>query len=188
MISFREVNISDADRIMKWRSSPEVSNFMVTEIDKDLKKQESWIKSSYLKSNYYHWIILIDNKEVGLLNIKFLDLNEKTISWGYYIAESQFRGLGAMIPPFLYNYVFANLSIEEIRIEVFEDNLNVTAMHNLHGYVRKSEFDKIVYKNGVERKLVAFSLYAQDWLKKEPYSNLKAEFPTKNWLASPFKL
>jgi UDP-4-amino-4,6-dideoxy-N-acetyl-beta-L-altrosamine N-acetyltransferase len=188
VISFREVEISDAARILKWRTSAEVSNFMLTDVDEDLKKQESWIKNSYLESNYYHWIILIDNKEVGLLNIKFLKPNEKTISWGYYIAESNFRGFGAMIPPILYNFVFAKLSVEKIYVEVFEDNLNVTSMHNLHGYVRESEFDKTVYKNDVKRKLIAFSLSAQDWMKKESYRKLVAEFPTKNWIASPFNL
>jgi UDP-4-amino-4,6-dideoxy-N-acetyl-beta-L-altrosamine N-acetyltransferase len=186
MIIFREVKISDASRILKWRTSAEVSNFMVTDIDEDLKKQESWIKNSYLKSNYYHWIILIDNKEVGLLNIKFLDLNLKTISWGYYIAESKFRGFGAIIPPILYNFVFTKLGVKIINVEVFEDNLNVLAMHKLHGYIRESELDKTVYKNDVERKLIAFSLSAQDWLKKESYRNLVAEFPTKHWTASPF--
>ena len=188
MIRFRELKISDAAKILRWRTSPEVSNYMITDIDEDLKKQESWIKNAYLKSNYYHWIILIDNQEVGLINIKFLNSNEKKITWGYYIAESSFRGVGAMIPPILYNFVFAKLSVEKIDVEVFEDNLNVTLMHNLHGYVREPEFDKTVYKNNVERKLLSFSLSAQDWFKKESYSKLVAEFPTKNWTASPFNL
>ena len=38
MIRFREVKISDAAKILRWRTSPEVSNYMITDIDEDLKK------------------------------------------------------------------------------------------------------------------------------------------------------
>jgi UDP-4-amino-4,6-dideoxy-N-acetyl-beta-L-altrosamine N-acetyltransferase len=182
----REVRISDAAQILKWRTSAGVTDFMATDIDGDLGSQETWIRNSYLKHNYYHWIIVIDEQDVGLLSISELDLQSRTVSWGYYVAEPGFVGLGFMVPPFLYNFLFTKLQIKKISVEVFENNYNVVAMHLLHGYVRESNLDRIIEKNGVQHNLFALSLASQDWSSKKAFQNSIVNFPMDLWIASPF--
>ena len=76
MITFRELKSSDAGQILKWRKSASVTNFMTTDLDGDLKSQEVWIENSFSKTNYYHWIIVIDKVDVGLISISDLNLQE----------------------------------------------------------------------------------------------------------------
>ena len=185
MIRFRELRMSDADKILKWRTSPEVTNFMTTDFEGDLGIQRDWVKNSFLEKDYYHWIITIDEQDVGLLSITDLDLKKGTTSWGYYISESEFFGLGAMIPPFLYNFLFTQLQIKKINVEVFEDNQKVISMHFLHGYVRESNLDRIIEKKGIRHNLFAMSLSSEDWSSKKAFQKLIAEFPMNLWVASP---
>lgn len=185
MITFRELKSSDAGQILKWRTSASVTDFMTTDLDGDLKSQEVWIRNSFSKTNYYHWIIVIDKVDVGLLSISDLNLQDGCVSWGYYIAEPDFFGLGGMIPPFLYNFVFAELPIVKIKVEVFESNHQVLMMHKLHGYVREPNLDRIIEKNGSQHKLLAMSLSSLDWLSRKAFHKLITEFPTKLWLCSP---
>ena len=187
MISFRELKSSDASQILNWRTSASVTNFMTTDLDADLKSQEVWIENSFLKANYYHWIIVIDKMDVGLLSISDLNLQDGTVSWGYYVAESDFVGLGAMIPPFVYNFLFTELLIQKINVEVFESNQQVVMMHSLHGYVRESNLDRIIEKNGSQHKLLAMSLSSLAWSNKKGFHKLIAEFPTNLWILSPFQ-
>ena len=186
MIRFREVSIGDAAQILKWRTSAGVTNFMTTDLDGDLDSQRAWIQKSFLKSDYYHWIIMIDGQDVGLLYITDLNLWEKSISWGYYVAESEFFGLGAMIPPFLYNFLFTKLQIEKINVEVFENNHKVISMHSFHGYIHESNLDRVIEKKGLQHKLIALSLSSQNWSSKKAFQKSIAEFPMNLWIASPF--
>ena len=90
-----------------------------------------------------------------------------------------------MIPPFVYNFVFTELPIVKIKVEVFESNHQVLMMHTLHGYVREPNLDRIIEKNGSQHKLLAMSLSSLDWSSKKAFHKLITEFPTKLWLRSP---
>jgi len=186
MITFREVDISDAEKILKWRTSPEVSEFMSSEFSGDLKTQENWITSTFLNRDYYHWIIVIDNEDAGLLSISKIDLQERTLSWGYYVGESRYLGLGAMVPPFLYNYLIGHWRVEKIIVEVLENNLKVISMHLFHGYVPAPEYDRIIEKDGIDTKLLSYSLSSGHWLANRTYQKFIADFPVVKWIASPF--
>ena len=63
-ISFREVKLSDAEIILRWRTCPRVTKFMNTDIENNVENQKSWLKNCYTKNNYYHWIIESDNKPI----------------------------------------------------------------------------------------------------------------------------
>jgi hypothetical protein len=186
MITFREVDVSDAEKILKWRTSSEVSDFMSSEFSGDLKTQENWITRTYLNSDYYHWILNLDSEDAGLLSISKIDLQERSLSWGYYIGESRYLGLGALVPPFLYNHVIKHWKVEKIKAEVLEHNLKVIAMHVFHGYVPVPESDRMIEKDGECIKLQSYSLSSSDWLTNKTYQKFIADFPVAKWIASPF--
>ena len=61
-IQFREIKISDAKKILKWRRKKRVTNFQFTDIHNSLKLQKKWILDSYNTKNYYHWLIMYKKK------------------------------------------------------------------------------------------------------------------------------
>ena len=116
MISFGEVSIDDAERILKWRTSSRVTKFMNTDVEFNLDNQRQWLRSCYEKEHYYHWIIKVEGKPAGLLNICDYDPVNKTSSWGFYIGEDDSVGYGAFIPPMLYNFLFGEVGVKPPRI------------------------------------------------------------------------
>ena len=52
LISFREIKISDAELILKWRRKKRITNFQFTDIRNSIKSQKAWIKSSFHKKDY----------------------------------------------------------------------------------------------------------------------------------------
>ena len=91
MINFREVNVDDADMILRWRMSNRVTKFMNTDVVYDLETQNNWLLSSYKKSHYYHWVIENDGKPIGLINLADYSASNATTSWGFYIGVTSPR-------------------------------------------------------------------------------------------------
>lgn len=184
MITFREVNVDDAEMILRWRTSSRVTKFMNSDVEYDLEAQRNWLLASYKKPHYYHWIIENDGKPIGLINLADYSLSDATTSWGFYIGEENSDGLGAFIPPYFYNFLFGELSIETINVEVFYNNKNVIELHLLHGYKFAPERDRVILKNDKKILLVNMTLNKEHWNFKKFSRNL-ATFPIARWQAKP---
>jgi UDP-4-amino-4,6-dideoxy-N-acetyl-beta-L-altrosamine N-acetyltransferase len=188
MITFHEVEVDDAERILRWRMSQRVTKFMNTDVEFNLDNQRQWLESSYGKKHYYHWIIKIEGRPVGLINVCDYDPVNKTSSWGFYIGDDDSVGYGAFIPPMLYNFLFYQLKVENIEVEVFYNNLSVIGLHQLHGYKFLPSKDRVIDKNGREILLVAMNLSSADWVSNKRFKKQVADFPTSMWEAKPIHL
>lgn len=182
-IEFREIQPSDAELLLRWRCSPEITRFMNSDIEYNLEKQKQWIESSYQKPDYYHWLIEIEKQPAGFINISEYNSQEKTTSWGFYLGEDKFKGMGAFIPPNLYNFLFKDLRLKKVYAEVMEDNAPVLGMHKLHGYQFTPERNRRIYKKDKEIQLLAMELKVTDW-NFTKYRRLNANFPTQLWKAA----
>ena len=182
--SLREVTLDDAELILKWRTSEKVTKFMNSDVANDIDEQEQWISDCYNKKTYYHWIILYNKLPVGLINIQDYSEQNRTLSWGFYIGENNIDGLGAFIPPFFYNWVFNELCIKEIKIEVFFSNTRVIKLHQLHGYKFTPSFYRVSHKDSEDISLVSMSLTSSDW-NHNRYKNFLMKFPVNNWSKAP---
>ena len=186
MISFRELMSSDADLLLKWRTSDHVAKFMATEVVNDLGAQQAWLQICCNKPDYYHWIILHDEIPIGLINLTQYSEADAITSFGLYIGEASFMGYGAFIPPYFYNFLFEMLHIKEIHAEVFYNNVSVIGLHLLHGFKFSPKKDRVIKKNNAEILLISMILEEKNWNKKRLSKN-QAVFPVLNWKARPKK-
>ena len=51
-ISFREIKISDAKKILNWRRKKRITSFQFTDIKNSITLQKKWIRESFKKNNY----------------------------------------------------------------------------------------------------------------------------------------
>ena len=184
-VSFREILPADAHQILEWRRKSRVAEFLISEVDSNLGAQENWVTSSQERADYYHWLFSIHGTEAGILSIAGLDFIRGVASWGYYIGNDSFLGLGAIIPPYLYNWLFQSLNLAKVEVEVFSTNQVVLRMHSFHGYRRVPEKDREVVRGGRQFTLLAMELNANDWLRQRAMLKFVAEFPTTRWTARP---
>ena len=107
MISFRKITENDLPQILRWRTDPEVTRYMSTDIEFNLEKQTNWFNQIVCTcSPAEHWIIFHNEKPAGVLNLAKYDSTLHETSWGYYIGEIESRIIGGLIPAYFYNYMF----------------------------------------------------------------------------------
>jgi RimJ/RimL family protein N-acetyltransferase len=174
-VSFKEIKISDAKKILVWRKKKKISKYQYTDISSSLNLQKKWIKDSYNKKNYYHWLIKYKKKPIGFICINDLDLKKKETDWAYYIGSDNHVFLGALLPPFFYNWAFKKFRINKINSFVFSDNTNIIKIHKYHGYKLIKKF--IITKNDKKINCVKMVLKKKDW-NFDKFSNYISKFPT----------
>lgn len=184
-IQFREISLEDAEKVLRWRTSARVTNFMNTDINSSLEDQKKWLQSCFSKPDYYHWIIEYQSKSIGLICLSDFLPDKQTTSWGFYIGEENFLGIGGFVPPLFYNFCFNSLNIKVIYAEVLYTNLNTIKLHLLHGYRFRPERDTIIFKNNKEYLSIGMSLQREDWQKKVRYKKNIVEFPITLWEFAP---
>ena len=184
-LNFREITISDAQLLLSWRTTKRISQFMGSEIDNDINKQEQWIQNSYNKNNYYHWIIQSSDLPIGAICVKDIDLLSEQSSWGFYIGNEEYLGSGGFVPPYFYNWIFDTKKISFIKAYVFSELTKVIKIHQMHNYKLTPNEDEVITKNSKRILIKAMSLKSSDWYKLK-YNKFRTDFPTLHWKHNPF--
>lgn len=175
MFTFRKMTEADLPQVLQWRTSPEVTRFMLSDIPNSLDKQQDWFKKIETAPAVRYWIIET-TKPVGVINIADIDLVNKSCSWGFYLGDHSARNLGGLVPPYLYNYLFKHTPIETIYAEVLDFNTQVIKLHRLHGYKGLTKQKTKVEKDGKVLALCHFALAKSDWQTKRRFHCYIADF------------
>lgn len=176
--NFRPIDVFDSEIVLNWRTSPRVTQYMITDIEYDLDAQTEWIKSLKTRFDYYVWIIQLNKIPIGVINITDIDYDNFSCSWGYYIGNDEYLGHGGFVPPYVYNFVFNNLNFVIVNIKVFSENISVINLHLKLGYELNPFFDELIIKNNIQINLIGMSLHVNKWnvgRYKNFCSNLKLE-------------
>ena len=180
MISFRKVSKDDLSLILSWRTDPEVTRYMSTDIEYNLEKQTNWYKQVVCTcSPAEHWIIVHHDKPVGLLNLENYDSELQQTSWGYYIGELKARIIGGLIPAYFYNYMFfhRNTSLEKINGHLFSANTKVLEMHRFYGAKEVEILKNHICKYGKMFDIILIEMTREKWLsRKEDFQHYQANF------------
>ena len=176
MIQFIKLQKEHLEMVMQWRIQPEVSQHMLTDISSDFDKQLQWFQKESCDETYRYWIIVNQDIPIGVFNLAAIDPENRCCSAGYYIGELQYRSLGAMLPPYFYNYIFNEMRFHKIYGEVVSGNENVLKMHQIHGYREVGNYRDHLYKNGQYYDVILIELLAEDWGKLKKYQRCVAEF------------
>jgi len=172
MFEFKRLRREDLAMVLKWRTSQSVSRYMISDMVPDLDAQVRWYNST---SNIPYWIIKSDDVPIGVINLSDTHKMHKKTSFGYYIAEEEYRKLGGMILTYFYNFVFDTLGFNKIAAEVFCDNSDVIKIHEAHGYRKVGIKADDVWKYDRYHDIMILELFKKTWIKK-PFRNLTATF------------
>ena len=174
MISFREIIESDAERILRWRTSSRITNMMTTDIEFNINKQLEWIKISRKRHDYYHWIIQYNQTDIGFISILALD-NLGTMSVGFYIGDPKQSHIAIKILILTYSYIFRALKAIKIENFIHEKN-HFYKIEEFLGAKRNLYKDFIKIKNGEKNKFFAYSLDRNDF-SRYMYNSVDLIFP-----------
>lgn len=180
MFRFREVKLSDAARILSWRRKERVTRFMHSDVAPNLEAHEKWLVHCFDRPDYYHWVVQYSGRDIGLINFMNYNPSQRNTSWGFYIGEDGLLGIGGLVPPFFYNFVFDALGVECVKANVFYNNLETIQLHLNQGYTFAPTGNYVITKNGEEILVVHLEL-RKEMFEKSRYKKFKAHFPLEKW-------
>jgi len=126
-----------------------------------LKDAKKWIKDCNKNENKKtRFAITIDNKVVGGITFRVLDLNsKKTAEMGYWLGENYWgKGIMSEAVKLVLDYVFNNFDIIRMQAYVFEYNPGSCKVLEKNGFILEGRLRKNIFKDG---KIVDEFLYAK---------------------------
>ena len=159
MLEFVNLNETYLADVLRWRTSPEITKYMATDVENDLVQHKKWFKK-----NSKYWIIKKKSAPVGIIAIIDINWIHNQTTWSYYIGEEKVRAeIGGIVPLYLYNLVFNDLKLNKILTDVIVENVKVIKLHKFHGHREVGIFKKHYRKNGIYFDVQYMELLADDW-------------------------
>ena len=170
-VKFIKLTVKHLEMVRNWRNSPEVSKYMCTDQYISEEDQVYWFNQIEEDSSKAYWVIIMDGKPVGVVNIYNIDNLNKRCYWAYYLADLSVRGkgLGRLIELNILSYVFEKLEFNKLYCEVLDFNDIVVKIHQKYGSKIEGNLRGHIYKEGKFHDMVCMGILKEEWneLKKE---------------------
>ena len=176
MLEFIKVREEHLELILNWRTLPEVTRYMFTDVENNIENQQKWYKKILTDKSSRYWMISYQDNYIGVISLTDIDYNNKHCTWGYYIGETPYRSLGGLIPPYLYNYVFHEMKFNKIIAQVMEGNENIMKLHKIHGYRLVGRHENHIYKYNKYHDIFTYELLHKTWKSMNRYKKFVVNF------------
>src|SRR5574343_476632 len=132
-ITFQRLSEGDLEMVLRWRTRPDITEWLFTDIQNDIDLQKKWFDTVKNDNTQCYWIIRLNGSAIGLLFLKDIDKSQGAAEFGYYLADDTFKGLTAMVAPAFYWWAFTH-GFKKFIIHIFADHKRLIMLHMLHGY------------------------------------------------------
>ena len=165
MITLRDADGSDRDRLFAWRNLPDVRRWMYTDHEITREEHDAWFDAMLGDTTRKYWIINLDGMPVGVANLAEINLAHSRSSWAFYLGDKRTRGrgVGAATELLVLEYVFRELGLDRLYCEVLANNLDVIGLHQSFGFVEEGRLRNHITKAGEQIDVVLLGLLANEW-------------------------
>ncbi len=165
MIHLRPIGDDDCENIYRWRTLPEVADFMYTDRAITFDEHRDWFEGIKKDASCWYQIIELDGKGAGVASVTGIDRKNHRCSWAFYLASPAVRGrgVGSFVEYSVLRFVFEDLRLNKLCCEVFTFNEAVIRMHESFGFNREGTYQQHIYKNGKFHDVVALAMLAEGW-------------------------
>lgn len=151
LINFIDLSLEEAKIVLSWRNHSSINKWMYTQDEILLEKHISFINSLKTKEDSVYFLVKKNDDYIGV--VYFTNLIEKDIYFGLYSnPNNKIAGIGRVLEEFSIDYAFNTLKVEKLKLEVFEDNIQVRNLHKKYNF--KEIGEKVV--NG--KKVICMEL------------------------------
>lgn len=187
LFSFQELEEGDAARLFTWRRSPRVARYLIGEPPMDMASHLNWLSRVAASEETWLWVVVAGGQKVGQVNISDLDPAARECEWGYYLGEDAALGLGGLIPPYVYNFLFFELGLARLKANVLSNNPDVLDLHAFHGYRLNAKEPAGLVRDGRSLELHHLILTREAWLALPKFHRFRALFPLPESLLGRFR-
>ncbi|MDT3427998.1 UDP-4-amino-4,6-dideoxy-N-acetyl-beta-L-altrosamine N-acetyltransferase [Paenibacillus forsythiae] len=177
MLKFIKLQAEHLALLLDWRTQPEVTKYMFSDIEYNYDKQLQWYEAIINNPNERYWVIELNDRLIGLVSLNNIQWRDRRCYWGFYIGEADARIYGGLIGPYVYRYVFEELGFKKIMGEIMEGNENVRKIQIIQGCREVGVLKDHVYKYDKFHNVYVLEMLNTDWLHlKHRYGHCIAEF------------
>lgn len=128
-------------------------------------QQKKWFRQIKDDPTKKYWIIKVDDKYVGVVNLYDIDKRNKRCYWAYYLAETSIRGkgLGRLIELNILKYIFEDLGLNKLCCEVLSFNEIVVKIHKKYGSKIEGHFREHIFKDGKFHDIICMGILKEEW-------------------------
>jgi len=174
-LSFRKIRVSDAALLLKWRTAPDITRHMYTDlVDPSVEKQARWIESVSKQNDFIGFMILDDDSPVGYLCFNDINVVHQRCSTGSYIYDKPARlKYAATMGTYVCNYAFECLNMNKIENYILDANKKVVKLQKLQKSTVVGCLTQHVYKNGQFHDVIIFETLKQNWRQHKQHYSLE---------------
>lgn len=165
-VVLRPLERRDLEQVMAWRMRPDITRYMNTDPQLTIEGQERWFEKLRRDETQRFWVVEYDDVPIGTMSIFDIDRVNSRCSWGYYIAETQYRSLklATWLEWNLYDYVLVKMGLNKLCNETFVENKYVVQLHKLCGSHEDGVLPRHICKNGRYYDVSVGSILREEWL------------------------
>lgn len=163
-LTYRPISLDDAEMLLRWRTSPGIGQYMLTEVENNLERQRRWIIACESRTDMVHRIVRIDGADVGYCSIKVTDMIAAIGEIGIYIGET------AAPPTFiaynfihLLNHAFFAMRLRKIVNHIMATNDRLIPVQKFNGYRHVGVLKEHALKEGRYLDMHIFEQTAKEW-------------------------
>ena len=177
--TFRHPTVEDAEMLLDWRTRPEITRFMFTDLEQDVEGQRDWLRRCEGRQDFVHFINQWRGKPIGYLSFAGIDrVNRRCTPGIYEILEPKERYIAAFTHSFVLDYAFYRLGMHKVCYEIMGGNEHFIKAKPLHGVRSVGVMRDHVFKYGRFHDVHAFEITEPEW------AGQKRIFPREKTLAA----
>lgn len=136
-ITLKPLTHDKIELVRQWRNSPKIQQFMEYRQEITQEMQERWFEKISTSGRDFFFIMVFEDKEVGLINIKDVDFEKKEGEPGIFIWDDEFLNGGASFRASLArnDYAWDVLKLERLVSHVLSDNKRAIRYNKMQGFV-----------------------------------------------------
>ncbi len=155
---------SDSAVLLTGRNSQQVHPFLFGNHTITMDEHRKWLENRLADKDKPIFLLLQDNKPLGLVNLTHLDKEHKRGEWAFWIwAPDAPKGAGtAMLAAFL-DELFLHRGLRKLCALVLVSNKRSLHLHKKLGFVEEGMLKKHVLKKGEPQDAIAFAIFDDVW-------------------------
>jgi hypothetical protein len=166
LVEFKKLTNDMLETVRQWRNMEHVRKYMYTEHYITPEEHKRWFEKVSKSKSYKYWVITVDGKGVGLVNLADIDYENLTASFGFYLADLSLRGkgLGNIVLYHLIDYYFTRMQFNKLCCSVLDFNEHVIRMYRKFGFQQKGLLRKHIKKEDRFVNVVLLGMLREEWL------------------------
>jgi len=173
-IILKPISVHDTDFILELRNNLKIADNFFSDPPLYDFQHDNWLKTK--NKDDLDFIISENQTKVRVGRISITNVNYKHQKGEYGIVllpEYTGKNIAFEASALLINYVFINLPINKIYLEVFESNLKAIKLYEKLGFKKEGLLIEEYFKNGTFKNILKMGILKKEWKNSTKYKTFR---------------